>query len=70
MVLPGSGPALTTPANQVAKFGTSVSFVVVAADPADLPVQLAAEGLPAGASFDPETGRFGWFPSASQQGKT
>jgi uncharacterized protein (TIGR03437 family) len=69
MVLPGTGPVLTMPEKQLARFGSSVSFEVTAADPADLPVQLAARGLPAGASFDPESGRFRWIPDASQQGK-
>jgi uncharacterized protein (TIGR03437 family) len=69
MVLPGAGPVLTLPGKQLAKFGTSVSFVVSAADPADLPVQLAAGSLPVGASFDPESGQFTWIPNASQQGK-
>jgi uncharacterized protein (TIGR03437 family) len=69
VVLPAAGPVLTMPGKQLAKFGTSVGFVVSAADQADLPVQLAAAGLPVGASFDPESGRFNWVPDASQQGK-
>ena len=69
MILPGTGPVLTLPGRQFAKFGTSVRFVITATDPADLPIQLAAGSVPAGASFDTESGRFSWIPNVSQQGK-
>jgi uncharacterized protein (TIGR03437 family) len=69
VVLPAAGPVLTMPGKQLAKFGTSVGFVVSAVDQADLPVQLAAAGLPVGASFDPESGRFHWIPDVWQRGK-
>ena len=69
MVLPGAGPVLTIPGTRFARLGTPVDFAVSAVDPADLPIQLAARGLPAGASFDPESGRFRWIPDESQEGK-
>jgi uncharacterized protein (TIGR03437 family) len=57
------------PDKQHAKFGAPVSFTVSAVDPGNLPVQLAVGGMPAGASFDPASGRFDWVPNASQAGK-
>jgi uncharacterized protein (TIGR03437 family) len=63
------GPVLTVPDKQNAKLGAPVSFTVSAVDPGGLPVQLAVGGVPAGASFDPASGRFDWVPSASQTGR-
>jgi len=68
-VVPGTGPVLTAPAKQVVAWGVPVSFNVIAVDPEDLPVQLAAGQLPVGASFDPASGAFAWVPNESQQGK-
>ena len=68
-VVPAAGPVLTVPGKQFGKFGSPVRFTVAARDPAGLPVQLTAAGVPAGASFDPGSGRFEWVPGASQAGK-
>jgi len=68
LVLPGAGPVLSIPKTQFARLGTVVRFVVGAEDPSDLPVQLTAQSLPTGASFDPATGLFHWIPVESQQG--
>jgi len=68
LVTPAAGPVLRAPEKQMARFGDLLTFNVTAVDPADLPLQLAASGIPAGASFDPATGRFEWTPSALQAG--
>jgi uncharacterized protein (TIGR03437 family) len=68
-VMPSPSPVLTAPGRQIGRFGSPLSFVVSAVDPSDLPVQLAAGGVPDGASFDPASGRFDWTPNASQAGK-
>jgi uncharacterized protein (TIGR03437 family) len=62
-------PILTVPSTQLAKHGVLVRFQVTATDPADLPVQLAASNLPAGANFDAASGSFEWTPGATQTGK-
>jgi hypothetical protein len=64
-----SGPVLTVPSTQAARLGKALRFTVSAADPAGLPVQLAAVNVPVGASFDAASGLFEWIPSASQGGK-
>ena len=63
-----SGPVLTVPSTQAARLGKALRFTVSAADPAGLPVQLAAVNVPVGASFDAASGLFEWIPSASQGG--
>ncbi len=68
-VTPASGPVLTVPDKQIARFGSAVRFTVGAVDPADMPLQLAAARVPAGASFDPASGQFTWVPTAAQAGK-
>ena len=40
-----------------------------AVDPNDLPVQLTAHGIPAGASFEAAGGGFNWIPDESQMGQ-
>ena len=69
LVMPASGPVLRVPARQIAQFGEPLSFMASAVDPDGLPVQLAMAGAPAGASFDPASGRFEWTPDKSQTGK-
>jgi uncharacterized protein (TIGR03437 family) len=69
LVLPADGPVLTAPARKLVKIGEEVKFTVEAVDPGDLPVQLAAAGLPEGASFDLATRVFSWVPSAAQAGQ-
>jgi hypothetical protein len=68
IVTPAAQPILTAPAKRTAKLGNPLTFNVTALDPMDLPLQLAATGIPAGASFDSASGRFEWTPSASQTG--
>jgi len=68
-VEPSPGPIVIVPSARVGMVGKSLHFSATAVDPADLPVRVDATGLPAGASFDPATGRFEWVPSASQSGK-
>jgi uncharacterized protein (TIGR03437 family) len=68
-VTPTAGPVLTVPDQQIAKFGSTLRFTVSAVDPADMPLQLAAARVPAGASFDPASGQFTWVPTAAQSGK-
>jgi len=62
-------PVVNVPGTQVVMAGNSLGFSVAAADATNLPVRLDASGIPAGASFDPGTGRFEWIPSSSQAGK-
>ncbi len=64
-----SGPVLRVPQRRAARAEAPLSFSVSAIDPTDLPVQVKAVGMPAGASFDPETGVFEWSPKTSQTGK-
>ena len=45
-----------------------VRFSVAAADGMDLPLNVVASDLPAGASFDATTGSFEWIPSHRQKG--
>ena len=68
LVTPSSAPVLQAPAKQLAKWGIPAHFDVTAVDPAGLPVQLKANGLPSGAAFDPSRGRFDWTPNATQAG--
>ncbi|HTX39896.1 MAG TPA: putative Ig domain-containing protein [Bryobacteraceae bacterium] len=67
-IQPASVPVWTVPRTRAAQPGVALGFTVGAVDPAGLAVQLAASGLPAGASFDAASGRFEWIPSASQRG--
>jgi len=69
LVLPRARPLLSAPEKQLVRSGTSMVFAVTAADPSDSPLQVAAAALPAGASFDPGSGRFEWTPHASQAGR-
>jgi uncharacterized protein (TIGR03437 family) len=61
-------PVLTAPRTHIAKLGDRLAFLVTAIDPNGLPLQLAIDGTPRGASFDSASGRFEWTPSASQEG--
>ena len=63
-----SRPVLVAPSAHSAVAGKALHFAVTAVDPSDLPVQLTASRVPAGASFDASTGLFAWIPSASQTG--
>ena len=68
LVLPAPGPVIKAPSRQLAKVGAETTFSVGVIDPAGLPVQLAATGIPAGAVLALESGRFEWTPTASQEG--
>jgi uncharacterized protein (TIGR03437 family) len=68
-VAPASAPVLSVPGRQIARFEEPVRFAITGTDSADLPVQLTAAGVPAGASFDSASGGFEWVPNASQSGK-
>lgn len=51
--------------------GQTLEFVVRGTDPLDVPsnaLSFVAEDLPAGAQFDPATGRFSWTPTPGQAG--
>ncbi len=61
-VAAADGPALSVPDSQMAKLGNPVRFAISAADATDMPVQLSAAGLPAGAVFDVNSGKFEWTP--------
>lgn len=62
-------PVITAlPTSQQTEVGQPFTFVVAASDPEGSPVSIAVEGLPPGASFDPETGQFSWTPTADQTG--
>ena len=68
-VVPAQGPVLRVASTQLVRLGEPLRFVAGASDPAGLPFQLSAEGLPGGATFDGATGQFEWVPNASQAGK-
>lgn len=61
-------PVVAAPEKISGKIGIPVNFTVRASDPADLPLELSATGLPSGAVFDPVRGRFTWVPDPSQAG--
>jgi uncharacterized protein (TIGR03437 family) len=68
-VVPAQGPVLRVAPTHLVRLGEPLRFVAGAADPAGLPFQLSAEGLPGGATFDGATGQFDWVPNASQAGE-
>jgi uncharacterized protein (TIGR03437 family) len=68
LILPAKSPSLQVPATQTVVAGTAVRFSVASADSTDLPLNVVAWDLPAGASFDATTGSFEWTPSNRQKG--
>jgi len=68
LVVAASSPLISAPQRQPAKPGTAVGFVVSATSPTDLPSQITSSPLPLGATFDPESGKFEWTPTATQIG--
>jgi len=68
-VAAGSQPVVIAPRSQAGKRGSPLRFTVSAADPSELPVELAASDLPEGAIFDVASGAFEWTPTVSQGGK-
>src|SRR4051812_6327210 len=69
MVVADSPPRLTAPSNKEGKFDSVIEFEVEASHPDRLSITLKAETLPAGATFDKETGKFSWKPTRSQVGQ-
>lgn len=64
-------PVLDPIGDQTVDEQTVLQFTVTASDPEDVPpngLTLHAEGLPPGATFDPETGVFTWTPTEDQDG--
>jgi uncharacterized protein (TIGR03437 family) len=61
-------PAISAPTGVNARVGEPVNFTVRAADPAGLPIEVVAIGMPSQAEFDSARGRFEWIPSATQTG--
>ena len=53
---------------QTARDGVELRLTIQAADLDNEPIALSAISLPDGATFDPSTGLFDWFPSYSQSG--
>ncbi|HEY1337080.1 MAG TPA: LamG-like jellyroll fold domain-containing protein [Bryobacteraceae bacterium] len=68
LVQPADAPVVTVPGKQFVRVGEKLEFAVAAADPAGLAVRLWAQGLPEGASFDPQSGRFEWLAQPGQAG--
>jgi hypothetical protein len=67
---PNKAPVFSPPLTaKTAYAGTRLSFTVSALDPDGDEIKLSAAGLPAGASFDPALGTFGWTPAAGQAGQ-
>jgi len=54
--------------NQLVDMGNLLEFGVQADDPNGDPLTYSVEGLPGGASFDPETRLFRWLPRQGEQG--
>jgi len=67
-VVPAPAPILTVPDRQFARFASPLSFTVAAVDPSGQAFRLTVGDLPAGATFDPASGRFEWTPNTSQGG--
>jgi len=68
LILPTRPPALNGPAQRSVRPLTAVQFKVTGSDPNQLPLSLGVSNLPAGASFDVNTGDFEWTPASSQIG--
>ena len=64
-VTPDPSKAIVVPGRQFAKAGSEMRFQVSAADPSAV---VSAGGLPVGASFDPTSGEFRWYPAGTQIG--
>ena len=61
-------PILNSIANQVINEESPLSFTICATDPDEDPITLSASGLPAGATFNTNTGTFSWTPTEVQDG--
>ncbi len=67
-VLAVAAPRIKSPLAVGARVAVPVEFNVSVDQPQGLSVNLSVAGLPAGAIFDPTTGRFTWTPNESQTG--
>jgi len=67
-IVPRDAPVLSAPREVFMAAGRESSFEVSATDPGGGAVTLIAQGLPAGARFDADTGRFSWTPGFDQLG--
>lgn len=65
---PNDAPVLSAVGDRTARTGETLSFTVSAADTDGDSLTFSAEGLPAGASFDPASRTFTWTPAESDAG--
>lgn len=63
-----TAPILTSLTNQTVAEGQPLTFPVTATDSENDPLTLIANGLPAGAIFDAQTGAFSWTPGYTADG--
>lgn len=68
-VVIAAAPAIAAPAKISGQTGSPISFTVRASAPANSPVEIVAEGIPAGAAMDSSRGHFDWIPAPSQAGR-
>lgn len=61
-------PVLSPVGNRIASPGETVTITLSASDPEGDPLAFRAEGLPAGATFDPSSATFTWTPGAGAAG--
>ena len=61
-------PTITNPGPQEVLENHLVTFSVSASDPDGNSVQLSAQNLPTGSSFNPLSGQFSWTPNLSAEG--
>lgn len=67
-VLPYPKPTLKRLEKVTARVGEEISFEIEASDLEPGEFVLKADGLPKGATFDPDTGEFAWTPQEGQGG--
>jgi uncharacterized protein (TIGR03437 family) len=68
LIVSPAAPAIAAPAIVNGRVGEPVNFTVRVSDPAGLPIEVAATGMPSHADFDSARGRFEWIPSDTQTG--
>lgn len=68
-VVPSTKPIVSAPDTIFVTPGDPVRFLVTATDSLGLPVRVEAQGLPPGATFGQNTGRFEWTPAPDQAGE-
>jgi hypothetical protein len=63
-------PVISVPGSPITvRVGDPLDFPVSATSPAGCPAPITASGIPAGASFDPASGRFSFIPTPDQKGQ-